>query len=103
MDDPLEGNSFLTQNPIKLTKSIKPISVHPNDEINFRFKTKVAPKTVVIYSWISTDKKEIYNQYTSTISDKILIPKRKGEYIFEVAGGWEDSHWTSDIFKLVVE
>ncbi|QAA30916.1 hypothetical protein [Clostridium manihotivorum] len=103
MDSNLDGSSFITEEPIKLTKNINATIVKTDEKIQFKLKTRVAPKLILIYQCTSGYSKNIYKEYSNVTSGELTVPSKKGEYIFEVGVGYDEGHWTSDIFKIKVK
>ena len=76
-----------------LAKSLIPIIVKPKSVLDLKFSRK--PSEITVVQWNGTSK--IYHNDF----DKVIVPKEKGIYIFEVWGHWKQGE-VFYIFKLKV-
>jgi len=46
---------------------------------------------------------KVYKTYSAKKNFELALPKEQGEYIFEVFGDWNNTHNTSDIFRVKIK
>jgi len=46
---------------------------------------------------------KVYKTYSAKKNFELALPKEQSEYIFEVFGDWNNTHNTSDIFRVKIK
>ncbi len=101
-DDNMQGSSYLSENPFKLTEDISPVKINPTDKISFNFVSKTKPKSIFISQWISPNEAKLYAEYKNVSNGELIMPSEKGTYIFSISGMWDETHTTAHVFKVII-
>ncbi|AKA72058.1 hypothetical protein [Clostridium scatologenes] len=102
------GNSNIFGDPVETLKDYKPIDVKSDGVLQYSFMTNKPPKIILItihkhvdLQWKSAGEYFIF--YNDVKEGRIIqLPKEKGNYIYKIGGIWDDTHSTSNIFKINV-
>lgn len=84
-----------TDGPEKIAENMEGDIVLPNTQLNMKF-TQTPSKVNVIY-W--GELKDVEYSFTE---NSIIVPKKEGIYVFEVAGEWEQGR-VSYTIKIIVK
>lgn len=96
------GNSFIVGSSYKVGKETSIFTAKSGDALTISFSAKPKEMKVILYSNKNTTAK-VYKTFGSEKNYELMLPKEQGEYIFEVSGHWDDTHNTSDIFRVKIE
>lgn len=97
------GSSYLVGPSYDAGIAISGFSAKTNSEVEVTFK--LAPPEIILRSWVVGDSENdttIRFDSSKTVNN-IILPEKKGEYIYEVNGYWSEVNYTSTIFKVIVE
>lgn len=91
-----DGKSVIVDaaSPNQIAENMTGNKIEPNAELTFKFSE--APNKLTVVDW-----SEIKNNLFDFNNDKIIAPKEKGTYIYEIIGEWEEGQ-VSFTIKLIV-
>ncbi|MBV7274878.1 hypothetical protein JMF89_10465 [Clostridiaceae bacterium UIB06] len=102
------GNSNIFGDPVETLKYYKPVDVKSEGSLQYVFTTNKPPKIILITIYKNVDSQwKPEGEHVVFYSDvkegrRIQLPKEKGIYIYKIEGIWDDTHTTSNIFKINV-
>ncbi len=103
------GNSNLFGDPVETLKDYKPVDVKSDGSLQYSFTTNKPPNIICISINKCVDSQwkaagEYFIFYSDVKEGRIIqLPKEKGIYIYRIEGIWDDTHSTSNIFKINVK
>ena len=100
------GNSGLTDSFPNLSKQAKATLVRKDDEIKLSTKTIwKQPKNVSVNLLLFNKDGSNFVGFEEQIlnGNSFNAPKEKGEYVYLVSNTWDETHWTSWVFKIKIE
>lgn len=95
------GNSNMGPEPETAVKDIKPVEVLANSELEINFNTKTSPQYINIVRWDNGNIAE-NEKYNYDNKNKLLMPKEKGIYVYEITGVWDETHTSSYALKVQI-
>jgi hypothetical protein len=95
------GNSYLAGSSYDVGQKCSAFTAKANDILSIQFSSK--PREMKVFLWSGYSANKIYKSFGAQMKYEFALPEAKGEYIFEVMGGWDDKHNTSSIFKVRIE
>lgn len=100
------GNSNIYGDPFKALENYDAVEVSNEGSLEYSFSKKPVVVSVILFRPDGSEWKT-YDRYYKFYSDKkedrtLSLPKEKGMYIMMVDGEWDETHNTSNVFKISV-
>ncbi len=96
------GNSYLVDSAYSLGKKTNSFISKSQGVVTINFSSQ--PNKIKILQWKEEERAEtiLEKEIENEKSFQITLPKEAGEYIFEIYGMWDETHNTSNVFRVVI-
>lgn len=96
------GNSYLVGSAYSLGKRTNSFISKSQGVLTINFSSQ--PNKIKILQWKEEVKSEtiLEKKVENEKSFQITLPKETGEYIFGICGMWDETHTTSNVFRVAI-